>query len=168
MQPPKFLDNLWAPYSSLHPPPKLQRINCCHCAIQYSCVVKIMVSFPSPSCRFCRGSSSPCQYHARSWVAWVSLPWCSVWKMLPTENLIVDEAFTVICWGNFLLEWQPHLLCCSAVAVCILVLSASGAFVWLYRGNSSTQSGPLLDSFFDSMSLLQTDATGVVLNLYPK
>lgn len=58
--PPKFLDNLWASCSSLLPPHKLQRRNCCHCASWHSGILKIIVSFLSPPCYFCRGSSSPC------------------------------------------------------------------------------------------------------------
>lgn len=125
------------------PSSQAARRNCCHCASQHSGIVKIIISFLSPPCRFCRGTSSPCQDHAKRWVVQVSLPWFSARKTLSIENLIVDVPLAIICWGDFLLEWQPHLLHSSKVAVCILVPSASGAFPRLYSGYVSTQSGPL-------------------------
>lgn len=162
----KFLDNLWASCSSLCPPPKLQRITCCHCAIWYWCVVKIIGSFLPPSCRFCRGSSVPCQYHARCWVARVSLPWLSgkchllkIWLWMHLSPSSVGVISSTITASS-----SPQV----KGAACIPVPSASGAFLWLYSGQASTQWGPFSGCSFDPMSLLQTDITGVVLNIYPK
>lgn len=82
-------------------------------------------------------------------------------------NLIVDAALAVICWGDFLLEWQSHPFHSSKVAACTLVPSVSRVFQWLYSGCASVSSGPLSNSFNPGSSL-QTDTTRVVLKTLPQ
>lgn len=109
-------------------------------------------------------ASVPCQALSRA-----SQPSSALGQENATNwNLIVDAALAVICWGDFLLEWQSHLLHSSKMAVDTLVPSVSRVFQWLYNGCASISSGTLSNSFFNPGPSLQTDTTRVVLKLYPK
>lgn len=160
---PRFLDTLWESWPSLRPLPKLQKINCCQLAIWHSCVVRIIVPIPFFPAASAKGVASvPCQALSRT-----SQPSSALSQENATNwNLIVDAVLAVICWGDFLLEWQSHLLHSSKAAACTLVPSVSRVFQWLY--SASVSSGPLSNSFFNPGSSLQTDTTRVVLKLYPK